>query len=90
MCLQTILSRLENKYYSGYQSLQHDIDLILTNSMKFNGQNHSVTKSAEQLCLLLKEIISTGEVTFPPSINVSAFSKEDSSSKRDRRLKVSE
>lgn len=57
MCLQTILDRLKHSYYTGYPSLEHDIRLIRENSLHFNGTQHAVTKSAEQLVFLLEGLI---------------------------------
>lgn len=57
MCLQTILKRLKNKYYTSQLSLREDINLIKTNSLKFNGPNHGVTQDAAKLCEMLHEFI---------------------------------
>ena len=57
VCLELILKRVRNGYYRGYQSLQWDIQLIKANSVRFNGEHHNITVSAEDLCSVLLALI---------------------------------
>jgi hypothetical protein len=59
VCMQTILARLQNHYYTGYLSLQQDIRMVQQNSLKFNGPNHPVSDSAAQFTTLLLELLAS-------------------------------
>jgi hypothetical protein len=69
MCLQTILERLKNSYYRGYETLKADFDRIHLNSLNFNGKTHIVTQSAEELNNILHKLLTEEEVVqiHPPS-----------------------
>jgi hypothetical protein len=49
MCLNTIENRLKNNYYRGHKSLEFDIELLVSNSIKFNDENHKITKTAKNI-----------------------------------------
>ena len=85
ICLKTILARLENNYYTSQQSLEFDIDLILANSLNFNGPEHKVTKDAEELVIAIKTILNNGEVPVCPLKNYN----EESTSKKEKKVRGS-
>lgn len=60
-------------------SLEHDVNLILNNSLNFNGPHHMVTKDAEELVTAIKTILNHGEV---PVCSVAKSVKEDSTTKK--------
>ena len=57
MYLQLILSRLENSYYIGISSLMFDFELILENSISFNGENSNITRIARRLIYDIKNLL---------------------------------
>lgn len=76
MCLQTILQRLKNDYYTGYESLKADFDLIEDNSMTFNGNTHMVTESAIELNKILHSLITNEEYEVPVQAQPQSHSKK--------------
>ena len=64
----------------------HDVQLILDNSLKFNGLNHPVTRNAEEMVSIMqtyiRDHIKEPENAISCHIKSSKAAREDSSSKK--------
>lgn len=57
MSVEKIEKRLKNRYYRNKDSLLRDVNMIVTNSEVYNGEDHEVTRDAVELRRELLKII---------------------------------
>jgi hypothetical protein len=55
--VEKIEKRLKNRYYRNKDSLLRDVNMIVTNSEVYNGEDHEVTRDAVELRRELLKII---------------------------------
>ncbi|KAL9586838.1 MAG: hypothetical protein Q9212_000656 [Teloschistes hypoglaucus] len=76
MDLKTIEDKLKNDGYSSFQEFKYDVDLILSNAIKFNGPEHIVVKAGRTVAKSFEKGISN----LPgPGVEVSAKRDKKSS-----------
>ena len=61
MCIDTIVSRIKQGYYTSLKSVIFDLKLIPRASSSFSGAEHEVTLAAEELVNEIINVISGNE-----------------------------
>lgn len=79
ICIETIVSRLKQGYYTSLKSVIFDLKLITKASASFSGAEHEVTLAAEELVTEICNVIDGGRMgpSILPALPVSEVQHEE-------------